>query len=141
LTGCSTSYRGIYWIKSDAGESPSIKQQQAIAVREAVLRVANEVGFTVTESAAKSSDSILPGFIVIVPKEGLKEPYKALGGAKVHVSLSVAFIHPYSIAITDDGNASESELVRRIKALLEDELAKVKPPVEVSYRVDRMRLD
>lgn len=141
LPGCATSYRGIYWVKSEAGDAPAVRQQQAVAVRDAVLKIADEFGFVINESAAKSTENILPGLIVIVPRDGLKEPYRASGNEKVHVSLRVAFIYPFSIAITDEGNTAESELVRKLKSRLETELANVKPPVSVSYRRDRTRLD
>tara|TARA_R110002094_G_scaffold126580_1_gene120486 strand:+ start:1119 stop:1583 length:465 start_codon:yes stop_codon:yes gene_type:complete len=140
LLGCATTYRGVYWVRSEAVET-EVRKQQAIAVRNAVLRVSNEVGFTVEQSDANYPDSLLTSLFVGIPKEGLKEPYKSLGGMEPHVWLSVSFAHPFSIVISDIGNSSESELVRRIKTRLEAELAKVKPSVTVSYRIDRMRLD
>lgn len=141
LVGCTNSYRGIYWIRSEAGDSPAIRRQQAVAVREAVLKVTSEVGFEIREKGDTSTYSVLPGFMAVIPLSGLHEPYKTLSGEQPHLWLSVSFTHPFSIVISDLGNASDSELVRRLKARLETELANVKPAILVSYRVDRTRLD
>lgn len=141
LGGCSTAYRVIYWIKGEAGDTPSIRHEQAVAVREAVLKVASEVGFEIKETVGTSTFGILPDFVAGIPKTGLHEPYRTLEGGQPHVWLSVSFTHPFSIAISDIGNASESELVRRLKSRLEAELVNVKPTVSVSFRRDRTRLD
>lgn len=141
LFGCATTYRGIFWIQGESTDSPAIRLQQAVAVREAVVRVADEVGFEIKEKADTSTFSVMPGFTAGIPKSGLREPYKTLAGEQPHVWLSVSFTHPFSIVISDIGNASESELVRKLKSRLEAELANVKPKVTVSFRRDRTRLD
>lgn len=141
LPGCATSYRGTYWVKGEAGDEPRIIQQQAVAVRNAVLRVADEFGFVVKESASKSAESILPGLLLGVSKDGLKDQSSAFGIENVLVDLRVSFIYPFRITICDVGNYEESELVRKLKARLEAELANVKPTVSVTFRHDRTQLD
>ena len=141
LSGCATTYRGIVWIRGDASDSSAIRLQQAVAVREAVVRVADEVGFEIKEKADTSTFSVIPGFTAGIRKNGLREPYKTLAGGPPHVWFSVSFTHPFSIVISDIGSASESAFVLKLKGRLEAELANVKPMVMVSYRRDRTRLD
>lgn len=141
LPGCATSYRGTYWVKGEAGDEPGIRQQQAVAVRNAVLRIADEFGFVVKESASKSTESILTGLLLGVSKDGLKDPYGALRIENALVDLRVSFIYPFKITICDVGNYRESELVMKLKARLEAELANVKPTVSVTFRRDRTQLD
>ena len=142
ILGCSTTFRGNYTVVGATDTYPKINQQQANDLRDNLLKALESCGFMIRSSVELRGTNLAASFVATLRPENLRSHLEEFASLRPSIHLYVGFTDNYVWVFMEDSSSyHETQVILKLREILENEFTKIDPPLRWRFRVNRVKFD